>query len=50
MVLIGFMTLNWDCSLRWIQGKVQKFTIPVMVGLIIRFLIVTCLGMKKPKK
>jgi hypothetical protein len=42
MVLIAFLTMDWDCDLRRIQDIVQKYTILVMMGLIIRFLIVIC--------
>jgi hypothetical protein len=45
MVLIAFLTTDWDCGLRRIQDKVQKYTITVMMGHIIRFLIVTCSSM-----
>jgi hypothetical protein len=33
MVLIAFLTMDWDFGLRRIQKKVQKFTILVMMGL-----------------
>jgi hypothetical protein len=46
MVFKAFLTMNCDCGQRRIQDNVQKYTILVMMGLIIRFLIVTCYELK----
>jgi hypothetical protein len=39
MILTAIMALDWDCGLRQIKNKVQKFPILVIMGLFDQILV-----------